>query len=204
MVASTFLRSDATFAAIGSGDVPFTTALLATLTASNSTSLDDTTHITAAYDEYMFVVRNFIPATNSVGLNLRISEDGGSTYKTTGYLSIITGALRAGASGGAGVSATETATDAIMLSGRNVNLNGLGSAASGYSGTLYLHAPNGTGNRKHVTGNGMQATGAADAVDVVTFGGWYDGDNGAINAVRFLMSAGNITSGTIKIYGVAT
>jgi hypothetical protein len=53
---------------------------LATLTASNSATLDDTTHITSAYDIYEFVHENVLPATNGVNLVANVTENGGASW----------------------------------------------------------------------------------------------------------------------------
>lgn len=187
---------------IPASSITGTLVLLTTLTASNSATLDDTTHITPTYDEYMIALRNLVPVTNSVSFKLRISTDGGSTYKSSGYLSQLTGAFNAG-SGGAG-DGTEAATDSILLTGAGTNLNTLTNTAGlGVSGTIYLHAPNGTSSAAMVTGS-VTWSAVTNSINTGTIGGWYNTTGSAINAIRFLCSSGNISTGTIKIYGIGT
>lgn len=207
---NSFLRNDATFAQVDYASVTGTPAipspglvLLATLTASNSATLNDTTSITATYDEYMFVLRNVVPATNNTGLLMRFSEDAGATYKATTYIAEICGGI-----GSASLTfRAETSTVGIMLSGQNVSFDGINNSGTyGLNGVIYLHSPSLATGRKMVTGNTSWTGGGATPgrTNMGLIGGIYDGDSGAINAVRFLMAAGNITSGTIKIYGIAT
>jgi hypothetical protein len=56
--------------------------LLATLTASASASLADTTNLTSAYSRYELVFTNIIPATNAVSCRLRVNVGG---VQTTSY-----------------------------------------------------------------------------------------------------------------------
>lgn len=179
--------------------------LLNTLTASNSATLDDTTDITAAYDEYMFVLRNIVPATNNAGLLMRISEDAGATYKATTYDTMIWGCLISGSSGTGNAGGGETEGTGYLLSGKNVVLDGVSNNASyGVSGSFLLHNPNSATSRKMISGSTSWLSGGVARREIGIIGGHYDGSNNAINAVRFIMSAGNITSGTIKVYGIKT
>src|SRR3989344_2129528 len=54
--------------------------LLSTATASNSASITFT-GLSSAYSSYEIVAVDVLPATDSVSLFLRVSTDGGSTYK---------------------------------------------------------------------------------------------------------------------------
>jgi hypothetical protein len=193
------------FRALVAADIPANAGLtlLATLTASASATLDDTADITATYDLYMFELRNIVPATNNTGLLMRFSEDAGATWKATTYISEICGGL----GGGNTVFRAETSTVGIMLSGQNVGFDGINNSGTyGLNGVIYLHSPNLATGRKMVTGTtgwtGGAATPGRSNMGMIV--GAYDGDSGAINAVRFLMASGNIASGTIKIYGVKT
>lgn len=210
MTANTFLRQDATFAQVDYASLSGAPAItppglvyLSTLTASNSATLDDTTDITATYDEYLFVLRNVVPVTNNVALKMRVSTNGGSTWQATSYLSLIAGAFTTGLSGTG--SAADGATDGILLTGTNTNLDGLGNAATvGVSGAVWLHSPNSTSDIALVTGQTTWLAQGSTRLDVGSIGGSWNSTGAAINAVRFLMTSGNISSGTIKVYGLKT
>jgi len=175
--------------------------LLATLTASSSASLDDTTHITAAYDQYMIELVNLVPATNADLPLLQVQV--GGTFQTANYSSIISGAYAVG-SGGAG-SANDSATVGVILGANgSTNFNGITNTGNGLSGNVFLHKPSDTTFYKMVTGSVAWASGGAQVVDVGTLGGMYNGGTGAVTGVRFKYNAGNITSGLIRIYGIPT
>lgn len=177
-----------------------TMVLLNTLTPSGVATINDTTSIVATYDEYMIVLRNVVPATNNAGLLLRISQDAGATYKATTYDTMITGALVSGTASGA-----ETEGTGYLLSGKNVVFDGVSNNASyGVSGLFYLHSPNNSTSRKMISGSVSWLSGGVARREVGTIGGHYDGNNIAINALQFIFTAGNITSGSIKIYGIRT
>lgn len=195
------------FRALVPADIPANAGwtLLATLTASASATLDDTTSISSTYDEYMIVYRNLLPATNNAGLLMRVSEDGGSTYKATTYDSMVWGCLISGSSGTGNSGGGETEGTGYLLSGKNVTLDGVSNTAGyGVSGNFILHNPNSTTTRKMVTGSMSFLSGGTARREIGVIGGHYDGDNGAVNAIRFLFNSGNITSGTVKIYGIKT
>lgn len=172
---------------------------LAVLTAANSATLADTTHITSAYDLYRITLTNVLPFTNNGGLNMRITEDGGSSYPATSYVSSICGTL------GDTVFRFESSTSAIRLSGQNTSFDGVSNASAyGVNGVLFFQNPNSTTSRKSISGTTMWMSGNASRVNVGTVGGLYDGDNTAVNGIQFFFSSGNIITGTIKIDGMKT
>jgi len=169
--------------------------LLATKTASASATLDFTEFNNAVYRRYEFELANVKPATDNVDFYLRTSTDAGSSYD-------------AGASdyawGSAGTSAASATTgasagDTAMLMTTVVKI-GNAAAEYGVSGLLNVTgAPsasvftemrgqwtywNTSGAMVHLSGGGARLS--AEDTD----------------AIRFLFSSGNITSGTIRMYGV--
>jgi hypothetical protein len=162
--------------------------LLATLTASNSATLSDTTHITSTYNDYEIVFENIIPATNAVSCEIQIHS--GGTFQTTTYLA---NALQFT---GGGVSSTAQTT--FIPCGPS---GGLGNNAGvGISGTFRIYNPSLTSGAKHVTGQFSLVNGSANEGVIIT--GWWNGGVGSVDGFQVLMSSGNITSGTIKIYGM--
>lgn len=163
---------------------------LATLTASTSSSLDFTAFDSSKYHSYMFIFKNVLPATDSVSFRIRYSTDGGTTFIAGG--SYVWTAVETNATpsvNGRG----STGSDEIII-GRNLS----NSSNGGLNGTLTLIAPDVNEKTHLVYENGYQGslgpsqlrgTGRSTSVTVV-------------DAVRFFMGAGNITSGSITMYGL--
>lgn len=158
-----------------------------TQTASNSANLSFTTGITSTYTTYMFTLNNVVPATNAVTLNVTVTVDGGSNYLATGYL--------AGVNSNPYNSATITnanSTTAMPLTGAQVN-----TSTVGVSGNVYFYNIT-TANLPEMTAqinwnSGSQQVGLAVANNSTTTG---------VNGFRFVFSSGNISSGSITLYGV--
>ena len=170
---------------------------IATAAASASAAIDFTSGITSTYDEYLVTLTNIVPATDNAALWFRVSEDGGSTFKAgaTDY-----SWARNGESEGSVDQAAGSAGDVkILLGSPNISST---AGNGGLCGELRFFAPAGTTQHKLVTYQiGFPKTSAADFY-IFTGAGRFILDTNAINAVRFLMSTGNITSGTFTLYGV--
>ena len=162
--------------------------------ASTSASLDFTTCISSTYDEYQIDFLNLIPATNGALLWMRVSTDGGSTYVSTGSYSEDLWIWRAGGStlqGGTG----ETKIVISVNTGQSNNSNW------GITGRMLLFNPGSTSLFKQVQARLHHIDSSSLRVTVDSIGA-YEATT-AVNAFQFLFSTGNITSGTIRCYGVA-
>jgi hypothetical protein len=158
-------------------------------TASSSASLTFTTQVTSLFRAYLFEWENIIPATNNTDLYLQVSTDGGSTYKATSYLSV-------------SHTASSDTTDAASAQTTGIVL-GIGlsnSANGGGSGEARLFKPSG-GGRAWVTFHGIHLVNGDTTVRSTSGGGAWN-SAAAVNAVRFLMSSGNIASGKVTMYGM--
>jgi hypothetical protein len=162
-------------------------------TASGSTSLDFASSINSTYDEYVFEMVSIVPATNGVALYLRTSTDGGSSYAAGGsdysYGSIYQTA-------GTVLAVQSAAAAQIQIADTISNTASHG----GVSGQLRLYSPSDATAQKRV----MFETSSTDAGATIFN---YRGSGmrlatADVDAVRFIMSSGNITSGTIRMYGV--
>ena len=159
--------------------------LISTLTASTSATLDFTATNSTIYAGYRFIIEDYLAATDATDLHMRVSTDGGSSYQAgTGYSYGFIGATSAPGTGNAG----GTGASAAKM------LNSLSNVA-GTSGVIDVII----GGRTRMVGvlHGYQSAGVF--VTVVTGGEW---NSSGVNAVRFLQSSGNITSGTIRVYGI--
>lgn len=173
--------------------------LIATAVASNSATVDFTSGITSAYDEYLVTLTNVIPANDDSALYARLSEDGGSTFKAGAtdyayahaYIDGNAGAITAaGTSGVPQFNITSASISNVASSG-------------GASGEVRIFAPAGTASKKHVSYDmSVARTNGGLGMIRTTGAGIFQLDTNAINGIRFLMSSGNITSGNFALYGV--
>jgi len=176
-----------------------TLVLLSTQTASNSATISFTTGLDSTYDEYIFKFIDINPATDSAEFEFNMSTDSGSNYnvtKTTTYFQALVGEN--------GADATleyRTAQDLAQSTSFQTLFLDLGNGADeSLAGTLTLYNPSSTTYVKHFiyTSNGYNGGNYTQN----TFVAGYANTTSAVNAIRFQMNSGNLTAGTIKLYGV--
>jgi hypothetical protein len=157
--------------------------LLATATASASSTLNFTSAIASGYSQYKFVIDTILHSTTAT-LNLKASVDNGGTW--TASVSWQTEVVTTGGSTALAVRAGGS-TPAV-LTGNN--------AANIVCGHLTLTAP------QTATGvwllNGTVVDNSQGPIDIHA----NSSTPAAINAIQFLPSAGTLTSGKIYMYGV--
>lgn len=168
--------------------------LLEEHTASGSASLDFASCISSDYDEYLIEIDGIAPATDNVALQMLASQDGGATWDTTaGHYKWGNVGLKVGT----GADVQQSASDAAF----NIMV-ALGNAASrSVSASIRLYNPLSTSLQKLYSGTLISIITDGNLY-LYTIGGAYT-QTAAINALRFLMSTGNIASGTIRVYGVS-
>jgi hypothetical protein len=155
---------------------------ISTATASGVATVDFTSGLTSAYDEYELHIVNAVPATTSVTAKLLTTSDG-VTWDTTGY----TGTLVNNSA------ATVASPTFIGLSASSAVTNT--ASDGGVCAVVKLFSPSNTTASKMVFVN---ATAAATSV----MGGMARATTSAITGLRFLFSSGNVASGLFKLYGV--
>ncbi|SRR6266481_4532278 len=162
--------------------------LLNTLTASGSASLSDTTSFTTTYPEYRLFFSNLIPATSAVNMLLQVHVSG-TGFSATNYTSkeilLITS-----------TSFFSSATS--ILIGTNLT-----NTVPGVCGHISFYNPAVSAVRQAF--DGIFSVTTATSVGGGTFiaGIWGDGSTSSIvDGFQVTCSSGNITSGTIKVYGV--
>lgn len=174
---TTFFRGDGTYA------IPVQTyQFLETLTASTSSTLSSAASW-AGYSSIEFVFLNIIPVSNAVTLQMQLTA---GTLQTTGY-----GGTTFGVAGNTTITA-QSPTTFIAMNSATV------AASTTFSGIVRLINPSNTTSLKHVTGTTNNSI-SANSSSVV---GGVLNNTTAVTGATFSMSAGNIASGTIKIYGI--
>jgi hypothetical protein len=169
--------------------------LLATLTASASTSLNDSVAcggsncLTATYSAYEIIFQNVLPTTNSVTCEIQVHS--GGTYQATAYL-----ANELHFNGGA--VASNAITTYIPCSSATAASN----AGTGISGAIHIFNPSQTASPKSLVGNFSYSITSNTINSGAMSVGYWNGGNGAVDGFQVLFSSGNITSGVIKIYGI--
>ncbi len=170
---------------------PETLVLLQSQPASSSTTIDFTSKITSSFSTYLVKMKDIIPANNGDNLLLTFSTDNGSTFLASNYL----WANKTGTSN-AGNTATGSASDTTMQVASALQ-NG---SSNGLDGDLQLYCMNsGSLVPKAYCMSVMMGSGPVGTV--IAMGGMNSGTT-AVNAIRFAMSTGNITSGTFTLYGI--
>ncbi len=166
--------------------------LISRQTASASTSIDFTSIASASYDHYIMSIDNVLSATGGGALGLRISIAGvfqtGSTYTDL--------ALRWTSSG---VTESGSTTDTLMLL---TSTSAVGTTAGTSEVSGFVHIPNcaQTTAPKRISSQ-MSVDISGPTPSGVLMSGWF-ASNSAVDGFRIFNNAGNLTSGTIALYGV--
>lgn len=168
--------------------------LLGSQTASGSATLDFTSMITSTYDSYKFVVVNIFPATNTTRLWMRFSTDNGATFLSTSVYTHSQLRQRAGTSASSGA---EIGSEAGQIDLMGDDMTNTGTRA--LNGEITLNHPLGTTYYKDLIGHTKYYNGSHNIQALIQ--GQY-ASTGDVDAVRFLMSSGNIASGSIYMYGL--
>lgn len=175
---------------------------LTTVTVSGVSSADITTGISSTYDEYQLHLVGVKHAIDGGFLFIRVSTDGGSTFKigAADYRWVMQARSDSGVSGnsvGAGVSE-------ISLSSSVAGF-GLDNATDrGMYGVVTFFSPSSTTLNKHfiyhLTYRNNES--ASSPLTIVDGAGVYDSAANAINAIQVVSPSGNIANGTFHLYGV--
>ena len=179
---------DFTFAAPGQWK------LIGSQTAANSATIDFT-GLSNAYNSYCIVVSNIIPVTNGVSLFMRTSTNNGTSYDVgaSDYNYRLAGAVDNSVGANSGTNAAQ-----IKLTGLSSYVLGNGTAQALF-GTIGLYNI-GSANRAYIQGS-LSCYNSSNLQER----DWCDGFRNsatAVNAVRLIMSSGNISSGTFTLYGL--
>ena len=175
--------------------------LISSQTASGSASIEFTSGIDSTYPIYRFEWINIHPSASGQDFQFNMSTDSGSNYnvtKTTTYFTAHhneSGSYSNLAYASGEDLAQSTGNQTLQYYTHTDNDNSC-------SGFMYLYNPSSSTFVKHFMSNSN-----ASVVDGVpysnnSFSAGYGNTNSSIDAVKFVMSSGNIDSGTIKLYGI--
>jgi hypothetical protein len=164
--------------------------LLNTLTASNSAALLDTTSLLAAFNEFELRFQNIVPAVTQRILQFQVHS--GGAIKTTGYQCAF------GAFGNSTYYSYPYASG-VSLTYPSVGSEGMLNSAPGFSGVLRISNP-AAGGLALINGNGGYMSAAAGPSACLFTGVWNTA--GVVDGFQISMYSGNITSGTVKVYGI--
>ena len=169
---------------------------LTSTTASNSASIAFT-GLSSTYSSYEFIIDALLPATDSVGFQMQTSTDGGSTYASTNEYSY--GNMNTEGDSGYQSLAATAAASIVLCARSNRDMVGNVANAEGITGTLKLYNPSST---THHRTTGLFSWGYTDGTIRTGAHGGHIILASDIDAVKFFFSSGNITSGTITMYGI--
>ena len=190
---STFLRGDNAWAAAGGGAWTF----ISETVASSSATISITSGITSTYDMYMIVITNIEPATDDSELRMTVSTDGGSSYRTSGYRET---ASRHGPGSARDDYVNSGATSLLILAG-SATSESLSSSNRDGSVTIYIPNPSDAGEKTQIWWIGGYHT-AGNEQMTIHGTGCYDSAAEDLDAVRFQMESGNISTGNFALYGL--
>ena len=164
-------------------------------TASNDSEIIFTnSHFTSTYDVYKVVISNMIPASDDLEVRLRYSQGGSYNTGSNYEWGAVYGTPNAHASQG-------YASHTYHVVGTHNIGNATGET---YNAEVTIYNPLQTNNFKVHTSsciytqqNGSQANWSN------SYGRFKTGEDTALDAFKFYMSSGNITSGLFVLYGLA-
>ncbi|MDJ0827911.1 MAG: hypothetical protein QNJ16_20690 [Rhodobacter sp.] len=170
---------------------------IGTADASNDATIEFTGFDNSKYDAYVFDIANLEPITDGAQLYARTSTDGGTSYDS-GPSDYVTAGEYAVPTG---TNVLTTATGSAMALS-NSGTDGVGNAAGedGLSGEVRLHGPH-LAKRTRMTARVSYYRSNFSDLAV----GYYTGERDSaadVDAIQFLFSTGNISAGTITMYGL--
>lgn len=160
--------------------------LINTLNPSNVATIGDTTSLTSTYSYYEIQFFNVIPATTNSNLELQVYT---GSYQATSYVGSLTYS-------GNAVVANESASTCILLTG------GVSSTTAYGGATGWIRVPVPSNTAYYKIWNGQSGCYSGSYLFTNSFSGMWNSATTAVSGFQLLFSSGNITSGTIKVYGI--
>lgn len=166
---------------------------LSTQTASNSATIDFTSLMSSTYRYYKVFIHNLLPVTSGTVLYLRVSTDNGSTWKSGAsdyyqHVSTI---------GSGAVGSENQGTDRVQWPATSYP-TGSGANDQARCEITILGAHTST-KTEFIMHGGHRGSAAVQYWQETN--GMYNATT-EVDAIRFLMSSGNISTGTFSLYGI--
>ncbi len=168
--------------------------LFSSQTASNSTSIDFTSIFTntpySLSTVLMVTIDGVTPATDGSSLILQISNNNGSSWVTTNY----TSGINTSPYNSATLTNTNSTSDFVLSTGLDSALS-----MSTYHSVFYIYDVD-VANIPYVSGQCSFYDNTAGVTALGNFGG--SCTTTGVNALRFIMSSGNIAAGNFAVYAL--
>lgn len=156
------------------------------------------TGLTSTYDHYVAEFFDIVPATDNVHFVFRVSHNNGVAYDTA-LNSYYYGGFYASNQTASGVYNDVTYSSTYALLAANVDGNTAAAGLLGVSGKLDLYLLASAKNHKYASD--VVYRNNNNYIFSTRNYGWVTSSS-AIDAIQFLMSSGNIASGTVRLYGI--
>lgn len=165
---------------------------LSSATASSSATVDLETTFDSTYATYAVVASNIMVGNDNASLGARLKVAG--SYQTASYKWHSIGPT----SNATTYVGYNSSSDGAMYMLNDLENN------SGFVNefVLYINEPTNSTNYKCIWGLGISWDQGNSQLQNQHFAGAYFGGTGAMTGIRFLCSAGNIASGTFRLYGI--
>lgn len=168
--------------------------MISTVAASNQATVDFT-GLDDTYDAYTLVISSAKPATDDVEAWIRVGTGGTPTYQTSGYRWSFNGAIAGTTQVGGSVSDSKIAM--TQVPGATVAVGN--ATGENWSGRVEFNNPEAS-DFMELSYRGQYSRAVGDSIHV-DGGGRYD-TAGAITAIRFMFSSGNVSTGRFTLYGL--
>lgn len=174
-------------------------ALLSVSTPAAASSVD-LVALDGSFASYLIAFDNLVPATNNDTLSLRTSADNGSTFDSGAGSYVYTGSETYSGIGSAAFVSSTGDTKVILHSTTTVSST---ASNGGISGVVQLRDPAQSSGYHHLQFSAAWFSEAFSGVIASVNGAAARKSSSAINALRLYFAGGNITSGTVRVYGLA-
>lgn len=177
---------------------------LATLTASASATLDFDTVFSdnTGYDHYLVFFDDFVAATSNSYLYMTVTDDSGSTFESSNYEYGGSNAHVGNTTGGYTFT-SGTSTSQIHLTPNTDGDSRPGnSAAAPLNGRIFIYNPRDAAKETQVNGQLCYGNTNGNTAECLPKGAYVT--TAALTGFRIAMGSGNITSGSVHVYGWST
>ena len=175
--------------------------LISTSTITSATSsVDITSGIDSTYDEYMFVLTDVAPATDSQDFSFQVNGAGESGFNET-ITSTVFRAYHPEGGSGADLAYDTSRDQAQGTAYQPLSGEVGGGADESLSGILHLYSPASTTYVKHFIWRGTVYFSEDAAYS--NFNAGYINTTTAIDEISFKFASGNIANSVIQMYGIA-